>query len=407
MNCATQIITVAMDKNQKVKVTETSFKADENTTLRTSEIDDAGEKKPLKRFGKFLISSLILALAYVFWPLWAPWVPGWAYKALVPVMEVGRTTGVTVRVDDLTERLKIIENKLEIVKSKVKKLYAHRPDFQSLEEHKTIKIFSDVQDSHSSRLKTLDINLNNLERKLEAIKVLPESSNSLATLKKSKTNDGQELVNSRKVNETLNNAIKDLEKRLDKLESLPKFRPGFDRRGALLLAVGQLKDSVATSNEFTGPLKAAQAISSGVINNTEAFLTLIKFAESGVKNLALLRQNFQEVSNDIVRASYTPAGDGWVDQTLFKISQLVTFRRTGPEGALRNDVAGKVARAEMRLAARDLKGAIAIIKGLPGDAAKISQKWLADAEARVAVDIAVADLFSKAIKAGPLGASDK
>ena len=68
-----------MDKNQKVKVTETSFKADENTTLRTSEIDDAGEKKPLKRFGKFLISSLILALAYVFWPLWASWVPGWAY----------------------------------------------------------------------------------------------------------------------------------------------------------------------------------------------------------------------------------------------------------------------------------------------------------------------------------------
>tara|TARA_Y100000588_G_scaffold324006_1_gene356880 strand:+ start:55 stop:1245 length:1191 start_codon:yes stop_codon:yes gene_type:complete len=396
-----------MDKNQKVKITDTPSKVDEDTNSKLVEKDDSSEKKPPRWFGRILISSLLVALAYVFWPLWEAGAPGWLHKTLAPVMEAGRTTGVAVRMDDLTKRLKVIENKLEIVKSKLKKLYAHRPDFQSLEEHKTIKIFSDVQDSHSSRLKTLDINLNNLERKLEAIKVLPESSNSLATLKKSKTNDGQELVNSRKVNEALNNAIKDLEKRLDKLEFLPKFRPGFDRRGALLLAVGQLKDSVATSNEFTGPLKAAQAISSGVINNTEAFLTLIKFAESGVKNLAVLRQNFQEVSNDIVRASYTPAGDGWVDQTLFKISQLVTFRRTGPEGALRNDVAGKVARAEMRLAARDLKGAIAIIKGLPGDAAKISQKWLADAEARAAVDIAVADLFSKAIKAGPLGASDK
>ena len=407
MNCAIEIITVAMDKNQKVKITETSFKTDDDAISTTEQIDGASEKKPPKWFGKLLISSLIVALAYVFWPLWAPWAPGWVHKGLVPIMEVGRTTGVTARVDDLTERLKVIENKLENVKSKLEKNYAHLRDLQSLEEHKTIKNFSDVQDSHSSRLKTLDTNLNNLEKKLEAIKAFPDSSSSPSTLKKSITNDSQKLVNIRKVNETLNNTIKDLEKRLDKLESLPKNGPGFDKRGAILLAVGQLRDSVATSNEFTRPLKAMQAISSGVINNPEAFLTLKTFAESGVKNLALLRQNFQEVSNDIVRSSYTPAGDGWVDQTLFKISQLVTFRRTGPEGALRNDVAGKVARVEMRLAVRDLKGAIDIIKSLSGEAAKISHKWLADAEATVAVDIAVADLFSKAIKIGPLGVPDK
>ncbi len=173
------------------------------------------------------------------------------------------------------------------------------------------------------------------------------------------------------------------------------------------MAVGQLKNSVATSNDYVGPLNVLRSLSPESEKNSKDFLTLEKFSASGVKDFLFLRQKFQQISNDIVRASYTPAGEGWVDQTLFKLSQLVTFRRTGPEGALRNDVAGQVARAEMRLAARDLRGAVVIINGLLGDAAKISEQWLADAEARLAVDSAIASLFSNAITTGYLDAVGK
>ena len=53
-----------MDKNQKVKITETSFKTDDDAISTTEQIDGASEKKPPKWFGKLLRSSLIVALAY-------------------------------------------------------------------------------------------------------------------------------------------------------------------------------------------------------------------------------------------------------------------------------------------------------------------------------------------------------
>ena len=387
-----------MDKNEKVKSTETSSKADEDIIPNTTEIENASEKKAPRWRGTILVSSLIAALTYIFWPLWGPGLPSWAHKALAPVMEVGRTAGNSDRVDDLTRRVEAIENKLELIRVELKKIPENFSSFKWLKDNETIKTIGDVQNAQSSKLRSLVIELNNLGKELEALNSSPQSSKVVTELKELRINAGQNLMDLRKENESLNKAIQNLEKRMEGFEFIPKIKPRSGKRGALLLALSQLKNSVATPNNFTGPLSALRFLSSEVEKNSEAFLTLKKFAVTGVKDFSLLRQNFLEVSNDIVRASYTPAGEGWVDQTIFKLSQLVKFRRTGPEGALHNDVAGKVARAEMRLDARDLRGAVVIIKDLSGDAAKISQKWLADAEARLAVDSAIDNLFSNAIK---------
>jgi len=65
-------------------------------------------------------------------------------------------------------------------------------------------------------------------------------------------------------------------------------------------------------------------------------------------------------------------------------------------------VAGKVARAEVYLVSNDLRGAVAIIKSLSGDAVVASRVWIADAEARIAVDEAIDKLLSGLLKGKPM-----
>ena len=185
--------------------------------------------------------------------------------------------------------------------------------------------------------------------------------------------------------------------RVGTLESQPVDSYGIGKRNALLLAVGRLRDVTRTANEFSTSFAAAQALSINSPENTVSLEILQKYAAKGVPSLTVLQRRFDSLSGDIVRASYVAAGDGWVDQTIFNLSKLITFRRTGVEGALKDDIAGLVARVELLLLAGDLKAAVGVVRKFVGEPAKVSYKWLKEAQGRLAVDDAVENLFQNAL----------
>ena len=108
-----------------------------------------------------------------------------------------------------------------------------------------------------------------------------------------------------------------------------------------------------------------------------------------------LSARFPEAANAIVRA--TPASDDpdWIDETVGKLSRLVTIRRTG--GAIDPaSLDGRLVEAETALKFGDLGRAIAIVEALmrETDEAGSAAPWLRDARARREADAALAGLVA-------------
>ena len=306
----------------------------------------------------------------------------------------------TRRIDNIVDRIKLIESELEIVKSELKKDSIAVLSPGSNGDRNKIKKVEEIQRKQASTIKLLSANLKNLEEKLNTIS---SKTSLLLSSKISQILTAPKMAANATNDSSLNIKIKDLEKRVGILELLPDIKNDQAKKGSLLLAIAQLRGAVEKPGSFKVPLVSVQSLSSGLIGDQKALNTLEIHSIKGVKNFPVLRQEFQKLADDIVRASYLPKSTGWVDKTLYKISKLISFRRTGSEGAKQNDVAGKVARAEVYLVSNDLRGAVSIIRSLSGDAAVASRVWTADAEARIAVDEAIDKLLSGLVKGKAMG----
>jgi uroporphyrinogen-III synthase len=100
-----------------------------------------------------------------------------------------------------------------------------------------------------------------------------------------------------------------------------------------------------------------------------------------------------------------PAGGSWWEQAAGRLAGMVSVRRTGEKAAAKDDVSGLVARAELRLAAGDLAGAAAALRGLDGAPAEAAKPWLAAAGARLGIDDAVDTLMREALARAARGAA--
>src|SRR5690606_4817603 len=107
----------------------------------------------------------------------------------------------------------------------------------------------------------------------------------------------------------------------------------------------------------------------------------------GVPSLAVLRDRFPSTATAAVDASLVGSGEGMLGQALTRMASLVTIRRTADDAG--DGLDAVLLRAEAALAAGDLAAAVQAIRGLDGDPATAMAGWLADAEARLAVDGAV------------------
>lgn len=187
----------------------------------------------------------------------------------------------------------------------------------------------------------------------------------------------------------LRKSLQAMEQRLDAAEK----RAGGEE--VLMLAVGQLRAALARGVPYRQELSTLEGLSAEDETLAETIAPLWSYASIGVETQAGLRARFEKLAPEVLSAEQAASG-GWTDRILAKLNDVVTIRRIG--GDVEGDGADALlARAEARLAAGDLAGAVDIMVGLKGPAAEVAASWLAAARARLAADKAVAALESRVL----------
>ena len=189
-------------------------------------------------------------------------------------------------------------------------------------------------------------------------------------------------------------ALAEVSARLARFEAEATQQAAADGRlVTLVLATGELSAALGSSRPFAPALDALRGIAGEDPEIESALVRLTPFAATGVPTLDGLSARFPEAANAIVRTTPAIEDSDWIDETVTKLSQLVTIRRTG--GAIdAESLDGRLVEAETALNAGDLGRAIAIVGALmpAGAEAGIAKPWLRDARARAEADDALAGL---------------
>ena len=178
---------------------------------------------------------------------------------------------------------------------------------------------------------------------------------------------------------------------------------------AVALAVGQLRAAVLSGQPFSAPLSSVKSILAAEGGTTPAVTETLRSlddrASAGVVTLVALRERFAANAGAVLRAG-TLEAEGWMDQTLRRLTAVVTVRRTGEVSGPGTEAI--LARAESRLGEGDLIAAVAELSALTEAPAAAVADWLESARARLDVEAALADLEAYAVsRVAIIGASDQ
>ncbi len=191
-------------------------------------------------------------------------------------------------------------------------------------------------------------------------------------------------------------ALAEVSARLARFEAEATQQAAADGRlVTLVLATGELSAALGSSRPFAPALDALRGIAGEDPEIESALVRLTPFAATGVPTLDGLSARFPKAANAIVRTTPATEDSDWIDETVTKLSQLVTIRRTG--GAIdAESLDGRLVEAETALNAGDLGRAIAIVGALmpAGAEAGIAKPWMRDARARAEADDTLAGLVA-------------
>lgn len=144
-------------------------------------------------------------------------------------------------------------------------------------------------------------------------------------------------------------------------------------------AVAAASDASRTS----GPFEQSYASLQALLPNDPNVAALAPLARTGAPTRNELRDQFDTIQIDIIRAARSSqAGAGFWGRIQAALAQWVVVRRRG-EG---DTPAGIVERADARLAADDLQGAIEQVSRLSGAGAQVAAPWLRNARRRNEID---------------------
>jgi hypothetical protein len=137
----------------------------------------------------------------------------------------------------------------------------------------------------------------------------------------------------------------------------------------------------------SGPFEQAHAALAALLPDDPNVAALAPLARTGAPTRLELRDHFDRLDNEIVRAArQSQAGAGFWGRIQAALAQWIIIRRAGagdtPEGM--------VERAEQRLAADDLAGAIEELNRLSGAPKRVAQPWINDAQRRLEIDRRIA-----------------
>ena len=194
----------------------------------------------------------------------------------------------------------------------------------------------------------------------------------------------------------LESALAEVSARLAHFEENAAQQAAADGRlVTLVLATGELTAALGSSRGFAPVLDTFRGLAGDDPAFESALARLAPFAATGVPTIDGLLARFPEAANAIARAVPTTEDADWIDETVTRLSQLVTIRKTG--GAIDpQSLDGRLVEAESALATGDLGRAIAIVEATMPSAAEAAsaQAWLRDARARQEADDALAALVA-------------
>lgn len=171
---------------------------------------------------------------------------------------------------------------------------------------------------------------------------------------------------------------------------------------AMIVAVGELRSALAGDKSFTAELSTLNDLAHDDETLRPRLQPVVErlapLSDAGVPTLSQLAAGFP--ATEIARAGEAELAGEVTDDNWLKrfwrglghsISEVITVRPTGPdvEG---DDTLARLARAEAKLGEGDLAAAVAEVKALTGLAAETAAEWLAQAEARLAIEEAAAQL---------------
>ena len=163
----------------------------------------------------------------------------------------------------------------------------------------------------------------------------------------------------------------------------------------LVLATGDLTAALGSARPFAPVLDAFRGVAGEDPDIESALARLAPFAATGVPTLDGLKSRFPAAANAIVRAAPAAEDSDWIDETVTRLSQLVTIRRTG--GAIDPaSLDGRLVEAESALVDGDLARAVSIVEALMPEAqgGGRADAWLRDARARAEADDALSGLVA-------------
>lgn len=192
---------------------------------------------------------------------------------------------------------------------------------------------------------------------------------------------------------SVNRRLAQIEERIVVLATPPKQETKNEAQPAEVIALGALRDSVASGVPFAAELAAVR----GLLKERAASLApLDKFSKDGLPTVAALAKRFEPLAAQLAAA---PASqDGGVFTRLWSnAGKLVEVRPIGePQGS---DAGAIVARMETKLARGDLAGALDEGKALPPQARESAKDWFAAAEQRRDAEASIRSLINAALAA--------
>ncbi len=166
----------------------------------------------------------------------------------------------------------------------------------------------------------------------------------------------------------------------------------------LILAIGQLRQAVASGQAYATALPMISALAEEDADISGALAPLQARAETGVPTRQALIAAFPRAAAAIRAAGDHPVRhDHWVDRTLSNLEGLVSVRRA-PGEVPGNDTDAIVARAEQRVNDGRLTEAVRALSDLNGPAAVAAAPWLGDVQARIDADAALDTLSRHALE---------
>jgi hypothetical protein len=180
-----------------------------------------------------------------------------------------------------------------------------------------------------------------------------------------------------------------LDARLMKLEAVNSAETL--QRAATLLSLSELSRAAAAPQPFTLEMKTY----ANLAPDDPAVAVLSSYAARGVPTRTMLAQQFSADAENALDAEREAAAGGFFHRLWANIKGLVTIRRVG--NVLGADSDATLARAGAKLDAGDFAGAVSEVRTLNGVAAKAMQPWRDDAQARLAVDTALADADARIV----------